>query len=242
MHDFGDDVIEDDVIEEKEDLPPPPPIFTEADLNAAKKKAYDEGHAAGKKEVEESRAHALANTMGMLGSDLGQIFSAEREREAVYEREVIALCRAIFEHAYPSFSDKLGFDALTLQIETIIQQQQNQHSIEIRVAEPFAKGVEAFIEKLKAQNDDLNITIVGDSDIKEGCFEMRWKDGGALYDAPKVAQSILGNLEEMLAGEAATSHDKDEKESQEIGDLSADTVTDTANNPDPNPIAEDSHE
>lgn len=252
MNNFDDDVIDRDLIEEEEeDLPPPPPTFSEAELAAAKKQAYEEGHAAGIKEVETSRAQALANLMQKLTVDMQVLFASEYERQQAYEREVVALSLAIFEQAFPAYHAHHGLDELTMQLREVLQSQQGQNQIEIRVSEEYAKGVEAFIEKLKAQNSDLRCTVIGDATLTDGTFKLAWDDGGAFHDTHAIAQRITSKLNEILATDGTTSHDEGVEDSHQAGDLSSNTTehdhnvrsdTDDTPHTGDNPIAEENDE
>ena len=252
MNNFDDDVIDRDLLEEEEeDLPPPPPTFSEAELAAAKKQAYEEGHAAGVKEVETSRAQALANLMQKLTIDMQTLFISEHERQQAYEREVVTLSLAIFEQAFPAYQTHHGLDELTMQLREVLQAQQGQNKIEIRVSEEYAKGVEAFIEKLKAQNPDLRCVVIGDTSVADGAFKVAWDDGGAVHDSHAIAQRIVAKLNEILAADGTTSHDKGVEDSHQAGALSSDDTKDENLNqgdaddtPDTghNPIAEENNE
>ena len=247
MNNFNDEVIDEDPPEESEDLPLPPPVFSESELESAKQKAFQEGHAAGKKEVEESRAQSLANLMQKLAHDLQMLFIAENEREAVFEREAVALCKVMFEHAFPAAQEQYGFAELESKMSEILATQHGQNSIEIRIAHDFAKGVEGFVEKLRAQNSDLRCDVVVDENIATGAFKLSWKDGGAAYNSNEIAQAILSNLDEILAGGAVPSHNDISEESNiSGGDAPLDVTHDINDEPskqtpdaDNDPIAED---
>lgn len=187
--------------------PPPPPMFSEAELAAAKQSAFHEGHAAGTKEVEESRAQALSNMMQLLAADTQSLFKAEAAREATYEREVLALCHAMFKNAFPRLHEMHGFDALITQLSHIIKSQQGQNSIEVRVSETYAAGVQGFMDKLQQQNSDLRFNVLSDANISDGAFQLKWTDGGAIYNAQEIARTTLENLDEMLAGSDTNGHD-----------------------------------
>lgn len=245
MNNFDDgDVIDEELIEEAPPPPPPPPMFTEAQLAAAKKAAFSEGHAQGKKEVEESRSQALVTLMQKLAADTQTLFAAEAAREATYERETIALCRAIFEQAFPATHEKHGFDELTTQLEAVLQAQHGQRSIEIRISADYAQGVEAFMEKLKTKNSELSFSVINDETLDSGSFKLGWTDGGALYDAQAIAQRVIGKLDDTLAGGDATSHDSSDKDSQEastVSDVTDETTGDDASAGE-NPIAEENND
>ena len=248
MNNFDDEVIEEEVIEE-EDLPPPPPMFTEAQLEAAKKAAFAEGHAQGKKEAEESRAQALSMVLQQLGVDAKTLFEAESAREATYEREAVELCKVIFEQTFPITHEKHGFEELTDQLKAVVSAQHGQSAIEIRVSDDYAQGVEAFMEKLKSQDSDLNFSVTNDESLSSGSFKLGWKDGGAIYNAEAIAQKVLGKLDETLAGGDTTSHDSIDKDSQEAGMVSdvantakAEDAKDDHSHDSTNPIAEENNE
>ena len=246
MHNFDDEVIDEELLEEEEDLPPPPPTFSEAELAAAKKQAFADGHAAGKREVEESRSQALAEMMQKLAGDMHTLFAAEAAREALYERETVVLCHALFKQAFPMAHDNHGFDQLIHELEGVLRAQHGQRKIEIRVSPDYAQGVEAFMEKLKAQNSELDAIVTGDEMLADGAFKLGWADGGAIYDAYATAQRILGNLEETLASAGTTSHDGSSIDSQESGEIMPEHDTgdnaDAGDNPSVGPIAEDDNE
>lgn len=236
-------VIEEDVIEEAPP-PPPPPMFTEAQLEAAKKASFAEGHTQGKKEVEESRSQALVTLMQRLAADTQTLFAAEAAREATYERETISLCQAVFKQAFPVAHEKHGFDELTAQLGDVLQAQHGQRAIEIRVSADYAQGVEAFMEKLKTKNSELSFSVISDEAIDSGSFKLGWADGGALYDAASIAQRVLGKLEDTLAGGDTTSHDRLNKDLQEPSTVSdvIDEATGDDADADENPIAEENND
>jgi len=251
MHNFDDNVIDEPPPEEEvEDLPPPPPIFTEAELEAAKKKAFSEGHAQGIQETEASRAQALSNLMQRLANDTHTLFAAEAAREKTYEREVIALCKAVFEQVFPKAYEKHAFDAFITKVEQVLEAQHGQKAIHIRVSPEYSQGVTAFMDKLKSKNSELNFTVSSDESLQNGAFKMDWDDGGAVYDLTAITQAILANLDETLAGEGVPSHNEESKESNVLDDevpidashnepIAQDTTDDKTSE---NPIREDDND
>lgn len=249
MHNFDDRIIDElppEEIEEEEPPPPPPPMFTESELEAAKNSAFQEGHAQGVKETQDSRAQSLANMMQQLADDAKALFTAEKTREERFEQEVISLCHAIFSKAFPAFQDQFGLETLKEQLAQVLAALNNQKNIQIRVSSDFASGVEAFMNKLQQQNSDLNFVVKADETLENGAFHIGWSDGGAVYDSPALAREILANLEEMLAGKGVTSHnDSSEESNTSMADASEDIpeAIETADSEDEiNPIAEENND
>ena len=243
MHNFDDDVIDEADLEDiEDDLPPPPPVFTESELEAEKKKAFQEGHAQGVQETESSRAQALANAMQTLSRDIKTLFDAEHTREKRFEQEVVTLCKAMFEQAFPAFHQQHGFDELSAQLHDILKTQHAHRAIELRTSSDLAKGVEAFMEKLKSQNPDCDFVVLGDDTLQDGQFLLKWEDGGASYDAHAIAQQIIAHLDDTLAIKPVTSHDDRSEESNtsfEEADIEEPSAIEDSSDNNPNPTAED---
>lgn len=221
MHNFDDEVMDGDLLEDEitkeeeevEDLPPPPPLFTERELEAAKKLAFNEGHKMGVQDTEAAREATLNDIMQRLSNDVGILFSNEIAREKAYERDVLKLVHAIFERVFPALYERHGFEALTAHLESILQDQQGQKHIAIRIAPDYAQDITAFMDKLLERNPSLNFSVKSDETLQGECFSLDWDDGGAIYDSPALADRILANLDEILASEAVPSHNEKSEES-----------------------------
>ncbi|MFK7840547.1 MAG: hypothetical protein AB8B83_09505 [Bdellovibrionales bacterium] len=218
INNFDADVIDEPLLEDVEDLTPPPPVFSESELEAAKKQAFQDGHAAGQKEAEESRAQDLANIMKRLTLDLQTLLVSEKAREDVYEREAVALSRTVFEKGFPHFQDAHGFDELSQKMANVLQTMREQSHIDIRVSSDYAKDVSELIEQLKSNDSSLRCDVQEDDTLNLGAFKIEWQDGGALFDHQNTAQAILSNLDDILASKGVPSHNSIDKESKNSAD------------------------
>jgi len=146
--------------------------------------------------------------------------------------------------------EKFESDALIAQMKNILQSQQGQRSIEIRINGEYAKDIEALTDTLKERNSDIQLKIIADETQDKGQFQLSWDHGGAIYDSKMIVKEMLGNLEEMLAGGGATSHDERSGESNaSIAEASAQDLQDTPltenaadNHSIKGPIVEDNNE
>lgn len=212
MNNFDDDSIEDDGAQEE---PPPPPIFNEAELEAAKKAAFEEGRAQAQQEAQDSRSQAVANALGQISNAAAQLFAAEDQREKLYEREAVALCLSVFQKLFPTFGEIHGFEEMKTQLERILQSHEGKGQISISVHPDYVEGIQAFMGKLAEKNEAFAFQVSGDDTLANGCVRLSWNDGGALRDTHGMAQQIEDALQELLAGGPVKGHDKEDSLDQE---------------------------
>ena len=237
MNNFDNEVMDEGLLEEEteEELPPPPPLFTEDQLNANKKQAFEEGFTKGKTEEKSSQNTVLATAISQLSADLQTLFQAEQAREESFEREVISLCEHIFSHVFPVLCEQQGMKQIKTILENVLNSQLNQKEIEISVAASHKEAIKGALSDIQSSHSDVRFMIRSDEQLSEGSFKLKWSNGGALYDANAIAQAISENLKEMLAEDAAKSHDGMVQKRVDTQDKSDKDV--------PNdPIMEDNHE
>ncbi len=217
--------IEAEILEEEE---PPPPMFSEAELEAEKKAAFEKGDAQAREEEEKSRGQHLAIVLETLSRDIATLFVQEHEREKLYEREAVALTRSLFEKLFPYYAEKTGFDELSSALETVISGQSGKQKVQVQVGCEFSEGVDAFLKKLESQNSDLRFDVQGDESLAGTSCKLSWASGGALHDTQAMAEEILRILKDGLAGNAATGHDKEGAVSELAADLDTPPLSDPA--------------
>ena len=224
--------IEAEILEEEE---PPPPVFSEAELEAAKKAAFQNGHAQAKQEAEESHAQHLSILLETLSRDMSCLFSQEAAREKLYEREAVALTLSVFEKLFPYMAEKNSFDELSGALEKVLSGYNGKQCVQIRVNPAFSQGVEGFLKELQSKNADIRFDVQSDETLADGACKLAWEDGGALHDTQAMAEEVLSILKDGLAGNAVTGHDKDGAVSDANADLDTSPLSDPAadNNPAP---------
>jgi len=206
-----DHEVEDEILEEE----PPPPVFSEAELEAEKKSAFQEGYAKATEEERNSRSQNLANLMQTLAQDMSTLFVREADREARYEEESVRLTLNILQKLYPHYAQEHDFNALKNVLESVIRNHNQKQIIQIRVTPDMVEGVQSFMEKLQNTNPELRLNVQGDENLQGTACKLSWDDGGVLHDTKAMAQEILEILKDGLAGKRANSHD--EKDVQQCG-------------------------
>lgn len=196
--------------------PPPPPTFSEAQLEAARNAAFEEGRKKGIEEERASRDEKLAMLMGQISASMQTLFASEQAREKLYEAEAVKLAEAVFAQLFPLYNAQKGFDEMTAVLTDTIQRQEGQAEILVEVAPCQKEGIEAHIKTLTRQGGKTAFTVSADESLEEGQCRLSWSHGGALHNAPAMAEQIRAILEETLANNGVNSHDSENSIPQSI--------------------------
>lgn len=192
-----------------EEAPPPPPTFSEAELEQARKQAFEQGKQQGLKDSAASRDQQIAAILGVVSHHLSDLLEQERRREKTYETEAVSLSLKIFQRLFPFFHARNGFEELKTTISSVLQKQEGQKQIHIHVPADLQGGVAAHIDGLKRTGLELNVEVVGDDALPPNACKMTWADGGAVKDAQGLAAEIGAMLEETLAAAGVKGHDSE---------------------------------
>lgn len=230
---FDQHNFDDDHEEEPEELEPPPPVFSEAQLEAAKSKAYQEGHNAATLAEKDSRSQHLNMVMDHILAQMSGVFAHENDREARYETEAVELTRAVFEAAFPYYTERVGFDELLNALKTITDKHSKQDTVTVRVNPDYVDGISTYLKKIEIKNPDIRFEVTGDANINDTTCRLSWENGGAGHNPNALAQEILAILDDGLAGRPTNSHDNEDTQSSEAP--AQETIAEDATTDDDNP-------
>jgi flagellar assembly protein FliH len=204
---FDEPDIEDDAPEE-----PPPPTFSEEELEQTRKTTYDlaynQGLQDGIKQEKESRDQQIAAVLKDISSQIGILFSAEQQRESIYEQESLRLCLAVFEQLFPEISERYGHEELSLSIASILEKQQGQTEIQIETHPYILEGIQNHLKTLPVDSALLSrLAFKENPSLAPLECRILWKDGGAVHNPADMALHIQTILQQALAGNGANRHD-----------------------------------
>lgn len=212
---FDQNNFDDDHEEEIEELEPPPPMFSEAELDAAKRRAHQDGHKEATLAEKDSRAQHLNAVMDQVLANMSTLFDQEQAREKRFEEETVNLTKAIFETVFPYYAQREGYNELLHALRTIAEKHSKQDAVVVRVNADLVDGITTYLKKIETKNPDIRFEVTGDARITDTSCHLSWKSGGASHDPKALAQEILAILDDGLAGLPANSHDNKEIQSSE---------------------------
>lgn len=204
---FHLNVFDDDLdLKAKED--PPPPTFSEDELSAAKQIAFSEGRKMEAQEQQKSREKYIAGQMEIIAKHIGALHATEQARSKQFEKEAIELTICIFQKLFPLLQQHIGIDQLKESIESIIKNQESQKTINVFVHPADLDEISAHVAVLKAKgHTEESIRVEADEALTPGSCRIGWAHGGAIKNPATVAEEIHARLQQVLAGQAANSHD-----------------------------------
>lgn len=206
QHNFDDGAI-DTTAKYQDDLPPPPPLFTEDELEAVKKQAFNEGKAQGLKDSEASQQAALLKNLEAVQRFAGQLMQAEDSRRAQYENEVVLLCDALFTALFPLYYEAQGQEELRQILQQTLDQQKPDQALELAVSTADFDIISDFVHGHPLHE---SIKIITRDQFHSGQVELNWAYGGTIVNIPHTTQEIRAILQQTLEEKGLKRHDVEE--------------------------------
>jgi len=193
QNDFNDDFVPEPEV-------PPPPVFSEQELEAARKESYQQGKNDGLAEAAASREKKIADLLQKVTQNFSMLFSAEQERARQYEAEAVYLGRTIFNRLFPALNEKHGLEEVQRAVSLVLEKQSSQAEIIIDVPPDYVDPIQKLVDKAAAAGAMAGVCRVReDKALRSGDCRLRWNDGGASRDPAALADEIERIIEHILA-------------------------------------------
>lgn len=219
------------------DEAPPAPTFSEEELEAAKKEAFESGKREGIQQTtqreQSARAQFVAKALDKIASTTQELFGEEEQREQRFQAEAVALASRIFESLYPVYEEKYGFENLKFHIESVLKKHSKTPTIEIYVSENNVEGIQQFLNDLTTKGHNGIFDVYVDKNLDDSACRLSWPQGGSYFNNSEMAEEIRGILAQTLAGTDVNSHDsKKDDEISHKDDVLSDKGDASADEPD----------
>lgn len=230
-----DDDVEDEVV--TEELPPPPPTYSEAELEAARKRGYEDGKRDGIAEATASRERFVSGILEAISKSFTALFDEEKNRNDLYENEAVHLARAIFRKLFPALNEKHGLDEVRTVIGHVLADSRDKPEIIVDVHPDYVADIESHISGIMQHWHGIGTcTVSGNPALGPGDCRMQWASGGAHRTAARLAGEIEKELDQVLADKAALHDNKENTEaiidSDNLPSLTDDAARDDADGAD----------
>ena len=208
---FNNNIFDEPNIEEEEELIPPTPTFSEEELETVRQTTYEKAYELGKQDGIKERTESIENTVSQTLKKIEQsaslLFTAETEREKLYEVEAVNLCLAIFEKLLPEYMGRKGQDELKTVLTNILEKQENP-SIQVDVHPSTHSDISQYLTTLQLQNGvKPRFDIVENDTVGTNDCRLSWKNGGAVRNAEALSDEIRTIMQQALAGTQTNVHD-----------------------------------
>lgn len=207
---------------------PKPAVYTQKDIDDARKSSFADGHRQAMAENAASAQTSITAALGNLQTMAAALMAAEKDRQRQYEMETLYLVRLIAAKLFPAYDRVQGFKELEDFIAGAIGRHQVLPGLQVQVHPDVLPDVEARLRPLFERSDGA-VAFRGDPALPASGCHLTWQDGGCLRDPEALAAEIHRFMDQVLAGRAAKGHDGlsvDEAEPTEP-EMQTDTKTDT---------------
>lgn len=186
------------LLPEVEDAPPPPPSFSEAELQAAKKSAFEEGRASGIKEEAEKRDTEEHARQQHIEQAMTRLITATQSYESQFHAfktaqttELAALVRLLVQKIAGDVLADAPAQTLNSMIEDCLNILQSQPKVIASVHPSIRETIAEKLEQM-AENHHLEIAIIvkADEALRPGEARLQWPDGQAERNLNEIWQQI----------------------------------------------------
>lgn len=197
LHDFDDRHKE---VEPEEPPPPPPPVFSEEELERARKDAYQQGYKAAMTEADNSRERRVADLLEVISREFSTLFAAEDLRNAQFEAESIRLTLATFQRLFPAMDKKYGLEEIKSVITDVLENQREQTEMRLDVMPDYVEDIQNYVQRVLRQSNIGGIcNVAGNNSCGPGDCRLTWEQGGAQRDSRQLAENIENQMQHVLA-------------------------------------------
>lgn len=188
------------VVEPPPPPPPPEPTFSAAELEAARRQAYEEGRMAGESEAMAGLERQLGETTRHLGTVLGLLAAQQGSMREVLEHQAAEATLMLARKLFPALAERSG----TLEIEAMLEDAFHQAIEEPRLVVRCAPAIKDALEPLSRQIAERvgfegRLLVVGDARLAAGDCRVEWADGGIERSPGRMLDAIEAVVEQGLA-------------------------------------------
>lgn len=195
--------VEEEVVEEEQEPEVVVPTFSEEELEAAKKEAFEKGREEALKESATAIEQQIVDTVTGVSRKLDQLIAEQKAANKDIFRDAINVSYAITKKLFPSLNEQQKL----VETETLLQKTLPQVLEEPRVTIEVHPDMEAPLNERLADisaetHYEGKLLINASTSITDGDCKIEWSNGGAerdlqalISEADKIIESNLSSLE-----------------------------------------------
>ncbi|MCB9988720.1 MAG: hypothetical protein H6868_05210 [Rhodospirillales bacterium] len=198
------------------------------EIEATRKKSFENGRQQGLAEAAASREQAVAALLDNISGHFITLLNDENKRNARFESEAVDLCRVIFAKSFPALNKTCGLDEILAMIVKVMGTQEQQPEIRIETTPDYAQPLLEQLERIRENMPmGTTFTVNGNDSLGEGDCRLFWQEGGAWRDITGLSRQIEQHLEQILADKPRLlDNGGDESVQESENDASQETMID----------------
>ncbi|MBL28040.1 MAG: hypothetical protein CMM50_10895 [Rhodospirillaceae bacterium] len=179
--------------------PPPPPTFSEAELDMARKAAFEDGRAAALAEAEKKVERRAAMALGVVGERLAELETTHHGLRAVSIEETVRLARAIAEKVAGAALKKTPAAPIEALASECLERLFGETRVVIHVPQGLGESMQSDLARIAGRAGfSGTVEVQEDPEIEEGDCRIDWTHGGAARHGTEVWQQVEEILDRYL--------------------------------------------
>jgi flagellar assembly protein FliH len=184
------------VVQRSEEVPEEPDPLTEAEIEALKVKAFEDGKTSGIAEAVSAHDAALAAACAALANSISQLLDHADAEIALMRREAVELAMITASKLAPALIAREPAAEIEALVEACLESLKTESHIVVRVAESMHDSVETRLNEIAAKRGFAGRVIVAVDDVlTPGDVKVEWQGGGAERSLQAVMRTIDSVIE-----------------------------------------------
>ncbi len=179
---------------------PPPPTFSEAQLEDAKKRAWDDALAEG---LRQGRTEALsgieqlqANLVETMLHRLSDLLVEQSARYAQQREMTLRIALTIARKMLPAYIERQGLAEIEALVMSVVNELSHEPRLVVRVADSQLDAVSIKIQREAERRGFAGkVVFMGEPELGISDCRLEWADGGAERDT----QRLWGEIDRLVA-------------------------------------------
>lgn len=185
------------VVEAVPELPPEPPAptFSEAELEDAKKRAWDDALAEG---IRQGRSEAMSGIeqvqvklMENLGHKLADLLTEQAARFTQQREMTLRIALTIMRKLLPAYTERQGLAEIEAMVTSVLGEIGSEPRLVVRVADNQLDAVTIKLQReLTQRGFGGKVVFMGEAGLGPADCRLEWADGGAERDTQRLWSEI----------------------------------------------------
>lgn len=174
---------------------PAAPTFSEEEMAAARKQAYDKGKHDGVAEALAGIEQKISVSLNKIGNEVGSLFSTQRTNNDALAQDAAHLALAVAKKLFPRLHETHGLGEIVGVTEEILAHLIREPRLVVLVNEMHADTLRTrLLDFLGKRGFSGNLELRGDSTLGAGDCRIEWMGG----DAARNTATLFAEIETVI--------------------------------------------
>jgi hypothetical protein len=194
---------------------PLPPMFTEEEVERARRESFDKGRQEGIAQTKAERDENVTKILQQVSEQIAAFEEHKREAFRAQHADALRLAMAMFEKTLPVLQDRFGLDNLKAQVETILRAHSGQNTVDIHIHPDMVETFGTYIAQMEKDSATVSCVLTPDESLSLYACTVKWKNGGGYTDQNTIAQHVCDKITGILSDkEVPTQTDTRQKDDE----------------------------